>query len=396
MIARARPKPKETIESEDPPWDSEELLPSGDRIFSSIESGIRAAKHSRALEAYIFSDDRLGSRIEEALIEAAKRGVDVRVVVDGVGSQGWIFSVGGRLRANGVNVKVYHQLPWERLFSDSSPWKALQSLTGLFLVINRRDHRKLCIIDGTLAWIGSTNITDLPLQADSGQSIRREIGMKVSGDGVKYLLGAFDLTWYPRIGRFHQERRRARRLVHSSRFSAVRINSTIRLRIYHYNLLLRRINESAVRIWIANAYFVPAGSFIEAISEAARRGVDVRIVASTQSDIFFMPWVHAAFQQALFKTGVKLYSYQPGFLHAKYMLIDDWAMVGSSNLNQRSLLHDLEADIMVKNPLTVEQLGQEYNIDVAQSSPLTSKTSVQFSWWQRLMGRLALIFKHYI
>lgn len=378
------------------PWRQEELLTNADLFFSSLEQGISEAKLSIAFETYIFEDGGIGKRIETALIAAAKREVIVQVVVDGVGSQGWIFSVGARLLANGVQIKVYHQLPWEHIFSSGPRWEGSPSWTTLFKYINRRNHRKVCVIDNRCAWVGSMNVWDVTSIAINGNNAWREMGIKVEGESVVYLLAAFKLAWFPHILRHHKLRREAQHLVKESRTSLVRLNTRFGLRLKLYQDLLERIKGASSRIWIATAYFVPAGSLISALSDAAKRGVDVRLLVASRSDIFFMPWVSAAFQESLLRTNIKMSAYQPSIYHAKYMIIDNWTMIGSSNINQRSLLHDLEADITSENIKTVNAVASEFQIDQSLSQAITAQHFNRRPLWQKLLGRISLLFGHFL
>jgi cardiolipin synthase len=120
------------------------------------------------------------------------------------------------------------------------------------------------------------------------------------------------------------------------------------------------------------------------------------MIASKQSDVFFMPWVHSAFHQALVKTGIKIFSFAPAVLHAKYMLIDDWGMVGSSNLNQRSFLHDLEADVIVEQEQDSDRIGQRVREGSKAVKTTGNRGDIGFAIWQRACGRFALLFKRFL
>ncbi len=377
-------------------WESEELYSSADIFFSSLEKSINEASSSVDLETYIFEDDELGRRIAESLISAASRGVAVRVIVDGVGSQGWIFSIGARLRAHGVQIKVYHQLPWERLFSVGSRKEGDPIWIKLFKVINRRNHRKLCIIDGTTAWVGSMNISDVSLTSVNGQQAWREMGIKVRGEGIKFLHAAFELTWTPALFRFRKLRRQALKLILQSRFSSVRLNASRRLRTTLYRDLLNTIVNAKQRVWIATAYFIPSQDLIRALGQASKNNVDVRIVVAASSDHFFMTWACSVFQNILLGLGVKIFAYRPANFHAKYMIIDDWAMLGSSNLNHRSLFHDLEVDLTTKTPMTLKAMSQEFDSDTGLSTPITSEGEARPAWRHRLLGRIVLFCRYFL
>lgn len=376
-------------------WDTESLLTSGDAIFESMLEGIYAAQKSILFETYIYKNDALGQRLASALIHAARRKVKVRIIVDGIGSPGWIFTIGAKLKEEGVEVKVYHQLPWERLIAPNN-LQNTKTFGSILQAFNRRDHRKMCIVDNTTAWVSSMNIWTQSVAAMCGDEAWREMGIKIEGQGIKYLVAAFDLVWYPWFHRYKKFLRYTKRIVFNSKDSLLRLNSTKKLRLYQRNALLTLIQNASTRIYIANAYFVPHAGVVAALRIAAKRGVDVRIVTSTQSDIFFMPWIAATFQASLLKAGVKIYWYQPCFLHAKYIIIDQWAAVGSSNFNQRSFHHDLEVDVVSITPSTVHHLTQQFKEDLARSHFMRKEDFANRPWWQKLFGRLVLFFKYFL
>ncbi len=135
---------------------------------------------------------------------------------------------------------------------------------------------------------------------------------------------------------------------------------------------------------------------LRALLAAEKRGVDVRLVAPAHSDIPFMPWVGATFADALLSRGVRVFAYLPRMLHAKTMLIDDHALVGSHNLNSRSFLHDLEAEVVLTHADSIAALEAVYLADCAQSRELHPPAMAGLPWWQRMVGRAMLLAKRVI
>jgi cardiolipin synthase len=153
---------------------------------------------------------------------------------------------------------------------------------------------------------------------------------------------------------------------------------------------LVRLVGAQRRIWIETAYFVPDGSLVRALRAAAEGGVDVRIVVPAVSDIFFIPWVTSAFHVGLLRAGVRIFEYTGSMMHAKTMLIDDWGLVGSSNLNHRSLFHDLEADVVLASEEASCSLEQQFERDCSGSREVALDTWHERSWIERALGRLLL------
>ena len=148
------------------------------------------------------------------------------------------------------------------------------------------------------------------------------------------------------------------------------------------------------RIWITNAYFVPDGSVLRVLTVAAGAGVDVRVLVPSFSDVIFIPWVTSAFHLGLLRAGVKIFEYRGSVLHAKTMVIDDWGIIGSSNLNHRSLLHDLEADIVVIDPTSIASLEEGFLLDLERASQLTLDNWRHRPLIERLLGRILLWFRY--
>jgi cardiolipin synthase len=156
---------------------------------------------------------------------------------------------------------------------------------------------------------------------------------------------------------------------------------------------LVKILGSQRRVWITNAYFVPDASLIRVLGVAAEAGVDVRIVVPAFSDVVFIPWVTSAFHLGLLRAGVRIFEYTGTVLHAKTMLIDDWGLVGSSNLNHRSLLHDLEADVVLASEEATSALAEQFVADCGHSREVTLRNWKSRPLLERIVGRMLLVVR---
>lgn len=380
-------------------WLSERVTADFDQYLAELERDIAAAKRLILLEVYILGNDAIAKRIEAALIAAAKRGVQVLLAVDGIGSPEWIDRRAGNLSRRGVQVRIYHPTPWQ-VARFSIPTRQRLAVAGRWIrYVNRRNHRKICVIDGRIAWVGSMNLTREHSRREYGEQAWRDTVARVEGDGVRILMRAFISAWR------HAWRVLGERLYPSFSLQSahlpqpldglVRLNHGIRMRRRYYRDLIARITHARQRVWIANAYFVPQGSLIKALGAAAANGADVRVVVPAASDVWFMPYVAATFADALARQGVKLFQYQPRMLHAKTMLVDEWVSVGSTNLNNRSLRHDLEADVVlttVESRRTVEDI---LRTDIADSVDITADAH-RPPWWVRMIGNVMLLMRRWI
>ncbi len=383
------------------PWSSETLLFDGDAFFESVLRDIVNAKQSIEFETYIYRDDQIGQRLAQAFLAASRRGVDVRVIVDGIGASGWFERRAPELENHGVRVRVYHPVLlsnlWARIKIDlgiDSPPKAFEKLRGSVFVsrFNRRDHRKMCIVDHHIAYVGSINVTSEHCASLVGERAWRDTSVRVEGGPLFDILTAFNAVW-ERCHDAHAKPRWRERLKlkqrprpASSRF--VRFNYTARLRKQAYRHLIRRISRARKRVWITNPYFAPAGALLKALLKAAENGADVRILVPRNSDVFFMPWVATAYYAKVLKGGAKIYEYLPRMLHAKTAVVDNWAIVGSSNFNRRSLVHDFEVDVVLSSPATKRELMDWFEKDLKQSEEVTTARGGLTAFMGRLLSRI--------
>ncbi len=153
----------------------------------------------------------------------------------------------------------------------------------------------------------------------------------------------------------------------------VRINNSWGSRRRLYKDLLEKIDDAKNKIWIMSAYFVPSAGTLRALCKAAQRGVDVRIIVPGNSDVIFIHSVTSAYYNALLKAGIRVFEYLPSVLHAKMLIIDEWVVIGSSNMNHRSLMHDLEADIVMTSKSAKRDVSNYFLLDLENSREITFK-----------------------
>ncbi len=373
---------------------NEILFFSGNEYFAALIRDIDASQESVDLEAYIFSFDSLGRRVIDALERAVFRGVKVRVLVDGAGSSEWGGSLVTRLEKDGAQTRIFHPFPW-RLWQWSRSKVGLPSLAKaiyLLLKINSRNHRKTCIIDGKIFYVGSFNISQNHLAKDKRGQGWRDSGVRLENIDLKDIEEAFESAWSSRP---IQERIR-QFFRHIRTNPIIRLNNSWHRRRILYKNLLNRIRDCNERIWITNAYFVPDNFLLRRLIDAARRGVDVRILLPGESDVAFMPWASKAFYEKLLISGVRIFEYLPAMLHAKTLILDDWMIIGSSNLNHRSLLHDLEVDVNLRFNSSKKSLAEQFLLDLNYSREIKLKDWQRRSWHQKIVGNLILYLKYLI
>ncbi|MBK7891336.1 MAG: phosphatidylserine/phosphatidylglycerophosphate/cardiolipin synthase family protein [Bdellovibrionales bacterium] len=384
-------------------WQIEDVLFDGDRYFDSLFLEWQKAKDTIDFEVYIFENDPIGQQVETALLNAASRGVRVRMIVDGIGSSGWWQTRGKELEnksAGGIEIRVYHPLHitelWRRLLIDfhiiSPEHRPKKSL--VLRRLNRRIHRKVSLVDNKIAHVGSINVSKVHSERISGDSAWRDTAARVTGPHVADLKFAFSHTWirsHP-IHATYGPRPSRLRFLFSARSkgpdSLVALNFTRRLRRFHRLKFVRRIDLAQQRVWIENAYLAPPSNIVRKLVHAAKRGVDVRILVPNRSDVWFMPLIARAYYRPLLKGGIRVFEYQNRFLHAKSLIIDDSVTIGTSNMNRRSFLHDLEVDVTLNHADSVHIMCRQFEIDLQNAIEIKSRGTVVGSRLGRLLNYL--------
>jgi cardiolipin synthase len=356
-------------------WKSESLFFDGDAYFRSLLKGISDARATVEMESYIFEVDDLGTRVLAEVVRAAQRGVAVRLLVDGFGSFGSIGEIRERLRATGVKFRVYHVV--------GSPWRT--DLLRWLGRLNRRNHRKSCIVDGEQAWVGSFNISDVHCSSVGRRKPWRDTGVSVTGGELGLLRAAFERAWNPRHAK-----------PHGFNCDWFRLNDLRGARKACLDDLIRRICHARTRVWLTTPYFVPTRRILHALKAAAASGADVRLLVPEHSDVPGMTSVVRVFLGLLGPEKVSVFLYQPSILHAKVAIIDNWASVGSSNLNHRSLLHDLEVDLVLRKETSLDSLSTSFLADQSYSRQVETGSTKSRSVWERLIGSLGFQFRSWL
>jgi cardiolipin synthase len=364
-----------------------------DAYFDSVLQAINKAKTHIDMEVYIFDIDPIGKLISQALIHAAQRGVHVRLLVDGMGVNLDFIPVAKQLKAAGALVRIHRPLPWHfKLWALSlSSFKGLQKFWYLLTYINQRNHRKLLIVDHNAIWLGSLNVSQKHFTHDQGGENWRDTAIALHNIDTHTVQSVYDLNWSKR------KRKTKKHLTRQIPSTPFLLNFSRSLRQIKRRNLISRISSAQNSIWITNAYFIPDSKLLSALISASKKGVDVRIVLPHQSDVFFMPWVTSYFYEQLLKANVRLYEYKAGILHAKTLIIDNWASIGSSNFNQRSLQHDLEIDYALQSNESINQLTNDFIDDVNHSEELCKiELSIKKPWQRHLGGLILVLFSYWL
>lgn len=343
-----------------------ELLRSGTEYFPALMAAIDAAQAEVRLDTYIFDDDETGRRVAETLSRAALRGVRVHVLVDGFGSSAFMETLGADMRRDGVQVLVYR------------PEIARSRLKRRRL---RRLHRKLACIDGCAAFVGGINIVD-----DVGHAHRQRLdfAVRITGPLLAPIYATMVKLWNTvRWASFGQRYRVTPPKIvcvddQGDMTAAFITRSNLRHRRAIEDSYLSAIRSAQRQITIANAYFLPGRRFRRALISAAQRGVAVTLLIEGRSEQWLQYYATQALYGQLLGAGIVIHEYRQGLLHAKVAVVDDdWATVGSSNLDPFSLMLAREANVVVRDTRFAAQLRHEIEQAIATGG-------MQITHWMRL------------
>ena len=346
------------------------LLFDGPITMKEMMDAASAAKSSINLETYIFDQDPVGLQFANLLIEKRKQGVTVNVMYDSVGAMGTPPEFFERMKAAGVNVLAFNPVnPAKRI----GKWE-----------LNNRDHRKLMVVDGKLAFTGGINISSTYANSSFFRSKRtpdtvdqkkvgwRDTHIKIEGPAVASLQWTFINAWVDQDAGELAEANYFPPLAKAGD-KIVRILATDPDRESEiYKSFILAIQEAKTSVHITSAYFVPDQQFIDALVAAARRGVDVKLVLPGVSDHGLVMHAGRAFYEPLLSNGVKIFQLQVAVLHAKTAVIDGtWSTVGSANIDRRSFLHNYELNVVVLDPAFGRDMGSAFAEDLRDSKEVT-------------------------
>lgn len=369
------------------------LLMSGQEKFDDMFAAIRQAKSSVHLEYFNFRNDSIASELFEILKEKRKEGVEVRALFDGFGNDSNNRPLRKRhikeLRDCGIDIHEFDPIKF--------PW-----VNHVFA----RDHRKIVIIDGSIAYTGGMNVADYYIKGTKQVGEWRDMHCRLEGSEVNTLQHIFAKIWQRVTGEFISDGKYYRGCYDTQSFQGLKPDTTISAyrkmvgiinrEPHKTNKIIRQFYRAAIdnaqdSIRIINPYFTLTHSIRKSINRAIDRGVKVEIMVSAHSDIPLTPDCVYYNAHKLMKRGAHVWLYQPGFHHSKVMMVDGkLCTVGSANLNARSLRWDYEENAVIADSCTTRQLNVMFDHDTLKSVYLTSEIWREFrSPWKRFVGWFA-------
>lgn len=355
-----------------------ELLVDGPAFFPRMLQAIDQASAGVDLELYLVSSGACADALLDVLERAARRGVQVRCLFDAFGSQGLSVSDRQRLVRAGVVLRCYNPLHWRA------------GLRNLY-----RDHRKLLLVDRRVAYVGGAGVADEFWIPGSSVSAWHELMVELQGDLLADWQVLFDQQWQACAGGkawLAQGTSWLRQLPALPRPAAGWGRVTYASAREHRDILqslLRALQGGRQRIWLATPYFLPTWKVRRALRKAASRGVDVRLLLTSQHTDN-QPVRHAGrrFYPALLRAGVRIFEYQPRFIHLKMVLVDDWVSLGSCNFDHWNLRFNLDANLETYDPSFSAVIAAQFAGDFAVSEETSLRQWRARPLAQRLQQRL--------
>lgn len=359
---------------------SVQLLSGGAATFDAIFAAIRAAQDHVHLEYYIFEPDRIGTALRDLLIERARAGVQVRLLIDALGAK----RVGRRflasLREAGGQVMFFH---------DTRIGRRLRPVT------NYRTHRKIVVCDGVVGFTGGVNITDEEDRRTRPDAYH-DVHLRIEGSAVRWLQTTFLEDWVYATGEpLHGIGTLMARLMPPVDAGPVAVQivtsgpDTPPEAIHRMHV--EAIHAATERAWLTTPYFVPSEPALMALTNAALRGVDVRVLVPRRSDSLVVSAAARSYYDELLAAGVKVWEYKARMLHSKTLVVDEHcAMIGTANFDNRSFLLNFEVMAVVYGPALAGPLTAQFETDLQSASPV--RTNRHRSFWLRLGESVARLF----
>lgn len=364
------------------PWREEnrvELLLDGECYFPEIWAAIDAAQDYIFIELYLVESGQAADQLLQVLRNAVQRGVQVFLLLDDYGSMALNEDDRQKLQHEQIHLVYYN--PLSTYSSLRNIYRILWHKIGYDL---HRDHRKLIVVDGSVAFVGGLGITDEFYSPSNPEFCWRENVVKIEGPVVVDWHCLFKQAW-DRFASMPVSLPIPKPAPHKDGQDARVAFSEGTRRNDIQRQLLKRIIKAKHHIWLCTAYFLPSWRFLRRLRRAARKGVDVRLLLpGPHTDHPIVRHAGRRHYNRLLRYGVRIFEYQPRVLHAKVLTCDNWVSLGSNNFDHWGLTWNLEANLEVEDPAFTETIRQMFENDFAESVEITLEGWRQRAWYQRL------------
>ena len=335
----------------------------GREKFDALLDDINRAKHYINLQYYIIEDDTIGQQMAEALMRKAREGVRVRVIYDDIGSIHVSRRFFRRMKEAGVEVYPFFRVVFPPFATR----------------INWRNHRKLCVIDGRIGYVGGMNIADRYITGGHNFACWRDTHLRIEGPAVAALQYSFAIDWNFMGQPLIEESTIADEVdsPDSAEMQLITSGPTSEWSNIAFQML-KAIGNAKKRIYIQTPYFLPPDSMLRALQAAALARVEVRVMLPRHSDSHILTYASYSYIHECLRAGIKIYLYNGGMLHSKTLIIDsEYSSIGSANIDFRSFEHNFEATMFISSSKVNRELSDRFALDEQQSD------KIRLSQWRR-------------
>jgi cardiolipin synthase len=342
-------------------------------------AAISGAQHSINLECYIFRPDETGRQFMNAMMERARAGVVVTIVVDAIGSFWFGLSAIREMRAAGCRAELYQRLKWYRLSR-----------------LNNRTHRELLIVDGRIAFLGGAGIGAQWSKGERGKLPWRDTMVRVTGPVVSSIQGVFAENWVECCGEILCGPDYFPQLQKCGDTSGIVIKSSPADRATACRVVFQMLIESATRqIRITTPYFLPDRSLRQAFIASAKRGVRIDIIVpGSHTDQRWVRLVSRRKYNELLRAGIRIYEYRAGMTHAKVLNVDNlWVVLGTTNFDNRSFEHNDEVNLAIRDEDVSERVTRDFAHDLKSCEEVTLETWKRRSLFEKIVEPFAWILE---
>ncbi len=353
------------------------ILNNGKNTFDAIIKAIKSAKHHIHLEYYIYDDDVIGNQIKSLLIEKSREGVEIRIILDDVGTWGLKERYLNEFKKNGIEVYPFMEVRFPRLTSR----------------VNFRNHRKILIVDGKIGFTGGINIADRYIHGKSKIGPWRDTHLQLKGDAVACLQVIFAADWFFVINENLSGEKYFLPLTDAPG-TPVQISASGPDSDWESieQAFFAAITNARDYIYITSPYLMPPQTLVSALIMAALSNVDVRIIIPEKSDAITPKWCSFSYVEELLEAGVKIYFYQDGFIHSKIIVIDNiFSTVGTTNLDFRSLETNFEVNAFIYEEKFAHQMLRNFKNDLKKSREIKLHEWILRPWHHKFRESLAHI-----
>lgn len=359
------------------------VLVNGETKFPDVLKSLRAAKHHIHIEYYIYANDTIGNQLAQVLIEKAKEGVEVRFIYDDFGSRDIRKNIARKLREEGVEAYPFYKI----------------NLIMFANRLNYRNHRKIIVVDGKVGYIGGINVSDNYINNDDKDKLFwRDTHLKIVGTSVVNLQTTFLTDWnfcanqkipystnyFPLENETEHYGNHLVQIVSSgpdSKYPKIKFT------------LIQAILNAKHEICITSPYFIPDKSFLDALNIAALSGIEVKMLLPCKSDSFIVNTTTQSYFQELMNAGVKIYTYNKGFVHAKTMVCDQKiAIIGTANLDNRSFDLNFEINAIVYDEQIATEQKENFDKDITLSTQIVPDEWEQRPMYMKLLEKVLHLF----